>query len=165
MAHRRFWGVFQAASDGVGATIATTVGAGPRGIGGWLTIPAIGLVLAPIISTISFVLGFDVIRSVTPELLSDARLWATIAIDVTGIIATITVAILFFQKRRIAVPAIVILMVIMIVASAVQLFLSNAIFGETSPRDAKPIVHSLVFAAVWIPYFGRSRRVENTFVN
>ena len=136
----------------------------PRGIGGWLIIPAIGLVLSPIKSLTMLIMGIKMIQSFTPELLSDARLWISGLIDVTLIIATLVVTVFFFKKRRIAVQAIIGLMAASIVASAIQTFLNMSMIGEVDSDTIKPIVHACVFGAIWIPYFLKSKRVKNTFV-
>ena len=143
----------------------TDVSTVPKGIGGWLIIPAIGLVLGPIKAVGSLFLGIGMIQSFAPELLSDVRLWVSGIIDVAMIIAAIIVAILFFRERRIAVVAIISLMAASIVASVIQLFLSIAMFGEASSDNINPVLHACVFAAIWVPYFVKSKRVKNTFVN
>lgn len=136
-----------------------------KGIGGWLIIPAIGLVLGPIKAVIGLFLGVNTIQSFAPELLSDVRLWVSGIIDVAMVIAAIIVAILFFKERRIAVVAIISLMAASIVASFIQFLLNMSMFGETSSDDINPILHACVFASIWIPYFVKSKRVKNTFVN
>jgi hypothetical protein len=143
----------------------TDVSTVPKGIGGWLIIPAIGLVLGPIKALVSLFLGIGMIQSFAPELLSDVRLWVSGVIDVAMIIAAIIVAILFFRERRIAVVAIISLMIASIVSGVIQLLLSTAMLGKASSDDINPVLHACVFAAIWIPYFGKSKRVKNTFVN
>ena len=143
----------------------TDVSTAPKGIGGWLVIPAIGLVLGPIKVVIMLFQGIIMIQSFAPELLSDARFWVSGVIDVAMVIAAIIVAILFFKERHIAVVAIISLMAASIVANAIQLFLSIAMFGKASSGGINPVLHACVFAAIWIPYFVKSKRVKNTFVN
>jgi DNA-directed RNA polymerase subunit RPC12/RpoP len=136
---------------------------GPRGIGGWLIIPAIGLVLAPIRSAVMLFMGISIIQSFAPELTSDPRLWLSGVIDVAMIVATIIVAVLFFKKKRNAVRAIIALMAGSILANIVQAFLNAAMFEEVDAHTIKPVIHACVFGAVWIPYFVISKRVKNTF--
>ena len=143
----------------------TDVSAVPKGIGGWLIILAIGLVLGPIKAVVSLIMGISMIQNFAPELLSDARIWITGVIDVAMIIAAIIVAILFFKKRRFVVVAIISLMAASIMASIIQLLLGISIFGEASSDDINPVLHAFVFAAIWIPYFLKSKRVKNTFIS
>ena len=74
------------------------------------------------------------------------------------------VAVLFFRKRRVAVPAVIGLMVASVLANLGQALLNASMFGELNSDIIKPVVHSCVFGAIWIPYFLRSRRVRGTFV-
>ncbi len=145
--------------------IDTDSSATPKGIAGWLIIPAIGLVLGPISSLAALIMGINMIQSFAPELHGVVRLWLSGLIDVAMIIATIVVAVFFFKKRRIAVHAIVGLMAASIIVSTIQTFLNVSMFGEVDSDTIEPIVHACVFGAVWIPYFLKSKRVKNTFVN
>jgi len=139
----------------------------PKGIGGWLHIPAIGLVLGPIMSAAYVLNGLMTIETFAPELMNDPRLWLSVLIDVGMIVATIIVAVLFFQRKRIAVPAIIGLIAAFILNNIVHPFLTVAMFEEV---DADAIKHVIwtgvfrsVFGAIWILYFLKSKRVKNTF--
>jgi threonine/homoserine efflux transporter RhtA len=101
------------------------------------------------------------IQSFAPEMTDDPRLWFTGLIDVAMIVAAIVVAVLFFEKRRVAVRAIIGLMIASILASVVQVLLNRAMFAKVDPQ---PVIHACVYGAIWIPYFLKSKRVRNTFV-
>ncbi len=136
----------------------------PSAIGGWLIIPAIGLILAPIKAAAGLFWGIDTIQRFTPELTGDPTLWLTGLIDAALIIACIVVAVLFFEKQRIAVPAFIGLVAAVPIAAAVQVALRVSLFGEADAADIlKAIVGPCVYAAIWIPYFLLSKRVKNTF--
>ena len=135
----------------------------PKGIAGWLIIPAIGLVLAPIKSAAMLFMGLSMIQSFAPELTSDPRLWLSGLIDIAMIIATVIVAVLFFKRRQVAVRAIIALMLASVVANLVQVLLNAAMFKEVDVDTIKPVIHACVFGAIWIPYFLKSKRVKNTF--
>ena len=128
----------------------TEVGTVPKGIGGWLIIPAIGLVLGIIRAVVLLFMGINMIQSVAPELLSDARLWVSGVIDVAMISATIVVAVLFFQKRLIAVRAIIGLMTASIFTKIVQAFLIAGMFKEVDVDTIKPVVYACVFGGLSI---------------
>jgi len=135
----------------------------PNGIAGWLLLPAIGLVYAPFKTTALLFMGINMIQNFAPELSSDPRLWLVCLIDVVMIIACVFVAILFFNKRRITVRAIIALMGSSIVASIIQALLNTAMFGEGDMETVESVLHSCVYASIWIPYFLKSNRVKNTF--
>ena len=97
-----------------------------------------------------------------PEMISDPRLWLIGVIEIGMMVATILVAILFFRKRPIAVPAIIALMAAAIFISIIQAILTAQVFGYL---DFASTLQTSIYAALWIPYFLRSKRVKNTFVN
>ena len=135
----------------------------PRGIGGWLIIPAVVLVLKPIMSVLVLFMGMATSQSITPILSNDPRLWFSGVIHVAMFVATIIVGVLFFNKRRIAVPAIIGLMVANILANIVQAFPNAAMFKEVDADSVKSVILAFVVGAIWIPYFVNSKRVKYTF--
>ncbi|OHB49717.1 MAG: hypothetical protein A2Y10_06045 [Planctomycetes bacterium GWF2_41_51] len=134
-----------------------------RGIGGWLTIPAIGLVCAPIISTLQFFVGISNIQTFMPELTSDLRLWFSGVIDIVMIIAAIIIAVLFFKHRRSAISAFIGLIIASIFANLIQALINASIFKEVTIDSINPVIAVCVYATIWIPYFMKSKRVKNTF--
>jgi Protein of unknown function (DUF2569) len=135
----------------------------PSGIEGWLIIPAIGLVLSPIKRIAAFFWGIFLIQEYAPEIMGDPRWLLTAFIDVAMIVACVIVAFLFFNRRRITVGAIIGLMSASIIASVIQAVLNMAMFEDIGTDAINPVIHACVFAAIWIPYFLRSKRVKNTF--
>lgn len=135
------------------------------GINGWLIIPAMGLVFAPIKSITMFLISFNFIQGLTPELLEDFRFILIGIIDILIVVFTIIVAVFFFKKRLLAIKAIIGLMIATIIATIIQAFLNESMFGELEIDTIKPILHSIIFSLIWIPYFLKSIRVKNTFIN
>jgi len=146
----------------------------PRGIGGWLILPALGLVISPL--WIAYVL---VTRHL--PLFLDGR-WARLAtvgthtyhpllacevvFEVVGNLTGLTLAtvtLVFFLKRSRRAPMLMVALLSWgVVFSVTNHFFVNALSaGSPSWADAfRPIVA----AAIWIPYFLESRRVKATFV-
>jgi len=135
----------------------------PKGISGWLLIPAIGLILSPIKSLYGVLVGLAMIQSFAPELMSDFRLWLSCLIDVGLIVATIVVAVLFFQRYRIVVPAFIGLMATNVFLRFVQASLTESMFKEVDSSAAASLMGATIYGAIWIPYFLVSQRVKNTF--
>ena len=120
-----------------------TVMCGPEGIGGWLILPAIGLVLSPIRLLFYLCLAMSMYG---PTLLGVG----TILIDLAFMCYIIFVAIIFFLKKRWTPAAVVLLLIVNLVISL-------------STGEIAIMARATVVGAVWIPYFMVSKRVKNTF--
>ena len=135
----------------------------PAGIEGWLLLPAIGLVLAPIKGAVMLFITWRLVQLVQPELARDPRFWISGLLDGAVIVALLGVSIVFFKKRRAAVSAMIALMVALVVTDLVQAALSAAMLKGAEPAQPVMPVRQFIYAAIWIPYFRRSARVRNTF--
>jgi hypothetical protein len=115
--------------------LARTLPEGGEGIGGWLILPAIGVVLTPIAG----LAGLVTLLSVGPF---EACLSG--GVGVYGFICAVN----FFQRKR-NTPMLMI-----------GLYIANAVVGMSTGNA----VRGVGLAAVWIAYFLRSERVKRTFV-
>ncbi len=136
---------------------------GPRGIGGWLILPAIGLILGIIGSLI----GIVVTVALLPDIPSryQGAFVLNLAVDAGLTIFVIYGAVRFFGKRRNAPGVMIALMITQIVASL--LLLGVSIGAEVQPlamEQAKALVGGIIGAIIWIPYFSVSKRVKRTFI-
>lgn len=136
----------------------------PRGIAGWLLIPAIGLIFAPIISIRNNYIAMGAIKESYPELFIDIRFWVALLIDLAFIIATICVATFFFQKKRFVPQAFIGLMLATIIATIIGKALFIPIVKIFNFENFQSVVSICVNSAIWIPYFLISKRVKNTFI-
>jgi hypothetical protein len=151
------------------------------GIGGWLILPAIGLVISPIFQ------GIWIIRDIVPALnpdvlktLSDpasdnySAMWVPTMVfeSVTSILMfafTLWLAYLFFFRKSPRVPR------LFIVLLAAQLIIQviDWVLTKNLPLPAEQsgngfvssLGRSIINAAIWIPYFLWSIRVRNTFAD
>jgi uncharacterized protein DUF2569 len=146
------------------SSASTESGGGPSGISGWLIIPGLGLLFAPVKSVVELVLGFKMVQEFAPELLGDNMFMLTVILDVAMLAATVGVAVLFFGRRRVAIPAVICLLVASVGVSFLQAFLSVGMLGEADEPSFTPTLYASIYAAVWINYFLKSKRVRNTFV-
>jgi hypothetical protein len=140
--------------------------AGPSGIGGWLILPAIGLVLGPLRSLVGmkdYFEAFEIVESGTPIY---NFIIVELIVLVLFILFSIYVAIKFFSKSASAPKLVIVLLIlqlffIVVDSAAVSMMFGVPFFdGETAPM----LFVSLVACAIWIPYFSNSRRVNNTFI-
>jgi len=133
-------------------------------IGGWLIVPAIGLVLSPI--SLLFYISSEIMPAFTAVPLSETSgefrtyLLLDLLLNLLVFAYTIVVAVLFFKRRRVA-PKLV-----------MSLYLLNLLFiiGERfvfmSLNELQwiiGIINGIVPSLIWIPYFLLSKRVQATF--
>lgn len=151
------------------APSAPTTDRQPEGIGGWLVLPAIWLVLGPI----GLVWGIFSTAALAPMLaellkhdpMKDGKFLAIMVLD--GILAlfTASVAFLFFRRSSWTRPFFQALLVTNLVAIAVEATLTADVMSiEIS--DAIPVrnaVQAAIAAAFFIPYMAISKRAKNTF--
>ena len=148
------------------------------GIGGWLILPMLGLISIPI--RMGFFLVTDVAPLFSEETWeavttpgSEVNLPLGIALLVFEILCTsclmiysIVVMVLFF-KRHYLVPKLMIIIYAVSLSYAVVdfsvAFLISDVAIEVASELLKEFIRPFFHAAIWIPYFLKSRRVRNTF--
>lgn len=157
----------------------------PSGLGGWLVLPLIGLVLAPLMMV--KLLLFDIFPAFQPEKWEQftsvgspiySSYWAPYLIISMFVTLTLAIwsSILFFMfiRRKRQIPFLMSLFYLATAAAALFEFLSIQHLVAQVPALADPevtrraqtgLVRGLVALAVWVPYFRTSVRVRNTFVS
>jgi transglutaminase-like putative cysteine protease len=150
----------------------------PRGIRGWLTLPALSMIFAPIIWTgLIGVYGLYINADVwytLPTMVPDAfRSWVQplflVLAGVGGVISVFygTTAILFFRRRTSA-PAFYILAswLAIFYAPGVEAFFETINLGDAATKmtPGKDLLTGCVRGVIWTAYMVRSRRVQATFV-
>jgi hypothetical protein len=135
------------------------------GISGWLILPAIGLVLGPIVGIIGVVAGLGMYANVASA--GYGGIYTLELLVLVGLIGfTIYAAILFFKKKSNAPRTIIALLVISLIASGILLVIEVSTGAEVfAVETGKQLVRDVISAAIWIPYFRVSKRVKATFVN
>lgn len=143
----------------------------PKQIGGWLILPALGLVFAPIRTALTtftdllapwFAGTFAEAIASTPALAF--VLAAEVLMNLAVIAFTLYAAVAFFGRKRTA-PR---LMMILFASSVVVQVLDMGLILAFVPGvDAEPqtLVRPMIAAVIWIPYFQQSKRVKETFLN
>lgn len=136
----------------------------PVGIRGWLTLVAIGFILGPILSVLSFVaVAKEIYELSTP---THAGLYLLDALLHLGVLAFLFyAAALFFGKKSDAPLAIIALIVVSLITTAILLIIElGSGAKEFAAETAKQFARGIIVAAIWIPYFKMSKRVKATFV-
>lgn len=147
----------------------------PRGIGGWLILLVIWLVIVPIQNSYLLLTQYwPIFKDGTWEKLttpgSDAYhylagpmiMYGIIGGLVISILAIATLVLLFRKSKKTAVFAIAFLGIGSVVV-ALDYFIGRLIAVDEQP-DPTNLVFAIVVAAIWIPYLIFSSRVKATFV-
>jgi hypothetical protein len=153
----------------------------PAGIGGWLILPALGLAISPIWQGIRLVR--DIIPSLNPSLLGSlsdptsnnySALWVPTILfeavsDVLLFALTLWLAYLFFFRKSVFVPRLYVIWIAshLVMQTVDWLLTMNLPLAGEHPNSGVPadLRRSIIGAVIWIPYFIRSVRVKNTFIN
>jgi len=150
-----------------------------QGIGGWLLLPALGLLVAP------FRLLWDISR-VLPSYANDNwtqlttvggtayhAMWAPVLLfelaNVLGyLVFTLLLLVMFFQKRRVVPLFYTVLVGSNVLIQGIDIALVHTIPGTATAvtsKDWGELLRSAVFFAIWASYFSKSERVKATFVH
>ncbi|MFI0844545.1 DUF2569 domain-containing protein [Mesorhizobium sp. IMUNJ 23232] len=155
---------------------AQDIGEGPRGIGGWLVLPLLGLVLTPVVVVLQLS-EFGPVVEAWPLMSMGQSILVVVELICNFVLYFVLPPFLLVLafRRRWEFPGLYIIW-----AAAVPFFLiADSLVGYWAFREVfeasgegmfddktwQGIVRSLWSAAIWIPYMMRSRRVQNTFVN
>lgn len=152
----------------------------PKGLGGWLVLLALGLVVTP------FRMGFQFYRDMLPALAPETwnaltnsgsaayhPFWGPLIIfevvaNLALFVFTLWLIWLFFNKSKRVPKLIIIWLVLLAAMQTIDLLFANQIPAvaaqPTDPESIKDLIRPVVSAAIWIPYFLKSKRVKNTFI-
>jgi H+/Cl- antiporter ClcA len=150
-----------------------------RGLGGWLILPAIGLIIMPLRLMLLIKSDFlplfqngswEVLT--TPGTEAYHPLWAPLILfELIGnsifILFDIFLIFLFFSKSYRFPSLYIIFLATNLIFIVGDLFLCNlipALASESNSEAIREVTRSIVGALIWIPYFLVSKRVKNTFV-
>ena len=132
------------------------------GIDGWLSLFALGLVFSPVLMAWTVFFNFLFLADRPASDLATA-----LVIENTLLIAMMVfqvfVTVNFFRCRSTAPSLVIALLIARALFSLIDQILIMAVL-KASP-DAGDLIRSLVYVAVWIPYFLLSKRVKATFVH
>jgi len=146
---------------------------GPVGIGGWLILPAIGMIFSPILIALGVFALLLIARKVESSEVIGAAGHASSLRMLAGIhglylLYILYTAVAFFSTKRSA-PALTIgAYLISAVLAVVALLMTRSIPQSPAAPPGKEwldLAKPVAIALVWVPYFLVSRRVKNTFVN
>lgn len=151
-------------------------GEGPVGLGGWLILPLIGWVVtlgltgANIYSALGDPDVVAILREPPPNLPGGLReaMLASLFAALLLMASSIACLVAFFRRSRRMVAIATVHFLLLFAAGFVEYGAAQAIGAAVGDaqvaRDAvRDLLRGVIAAAIWIPYFHRSRRVRNTF--
>ena len=150
---------------------------GPRGIGGWLYLVAVGLCLTPIRIATEIVKGLRPLDPTTwhavttPGTRAYHPLFGPLIVGELVVNAALLIwagvlLYLFFAKRRPFPVVMITFMITRVVIQAADLgvaLMIPATAARIGPAVYGALAGSVLVTLIWVPYFIRSRRVEATF--
>lgn len=136
-------------------------------IRGWLFVPAIGLVLSFLGVIVSINTSVRVLMDHYGELISGQKtlLFLELAFFVAMFGYSLYLGSLFFRKKRQLPRFYIGFLLLWLAFYALDLLLAHYLLQlPYSYENVKALIRSAVSAAIWIPYFCVSVRVQRTFV-
>ena len=132
------------------------------GIGGWLVLPAIGLVLSPFAAIMFIIMDLEAMEDMPRyQHLFAFEIGANVIIALFAVVA----AFLFFSKNKMTPKVAIAFLVTNLALMLIGTVMIVEEFGSGVDSEAyTDLIRSVVAAAIWIPYFINSKRVKNTFV-
>lgn len=161
--------------DVIGDTDRPIDGIGPVGLGGWLVLPFLGILLTATLTVVQLIAYKD-IGAAWPYLTAGQAAFIVgdlVGCGVIGIVAPIGLVYFFFKRSELF-PG---LYIVWAIALPIFLILETWLYGvflaalmdpgeqAFDSETVRDITKSAISAAIWVTYMNRSRRVANTFVN
>ena len=137
----------------IGAGVWTAKRKQTSGIAGWLLLPAINLIISPLVMLVGIVSWIGALSKVTPD--KTNIVYYAILTNAFLLGLTLYVAVLFFRKKQNA-PNMYILLLAASIVLSIFMVTQNEYF-------IKNVFLAVVHACIWIPYFRMSKRVKATF--
>jgi hypothetical protein len=138
----------------------------PAGIGGWLILPAIGIVAAPVRFLTNLMDYLQLFDGIKPGTLVHAMLSAEVVCWIGFLILAGVTAVQFFARKVNAPKLYIALLVAQVTFVAADALAAAILFNAQALNTDTEIAFGMLVAAcaIWIPYFLYSVRVRNTFV-
>jgi hypothetical protein len=143
--------------------VADTLYSEPRGIGGWLILVMLGLVIAPFFALGALGQGFTFLAN---DMTSGVRIFviSIIIFNLSMMIAWIVAAIRFFKRKRSFPKFFIMVLMIDFLGVLIFTFIEAGVFDSPLTwENYKELIRPLVSLLIWAPYIARSKRVRNTF--
>jgi transglutaminase-like putative cysteine protease len=140
-------------------------------LGGWLILVALGVIISPIRLLWGFITTDAFFANQTWTGLIKLERWGLLSVIAFELVFTIlfilysVLIVLLFFRRRSSLPRLIsIFFVGNFVFLLVDLVLTKTVANNNDPVSYKALAQTFFAAAIWVPYFNMSQRVNETFV-
>ena len=144
---------------------------GPKGIGGWLILVAIGQVLGPLRALGELGKGYSGAEMEEAFRTIPVTMYGALTIDVLYIVLIFGTSVAFFMRRQIfkwlftwEIFGITLSYFLALTWVSATTNLSISKLVESNGPDAVKTIASTLAGLIWVAYVWRSQRVQNTFV-
>lgn len=149
-----------------------------KGLGGWLIVVAIGIVLNPIFISYQLSQGlFPMFFDGTLAIMSDPSseyyiegfaglFYLELSLNIILLLAELTLLFLFFYKHKMFPTAFIAVVIATPIVMLIHAIAISQVIPGVDIFDAETtfyLVRSVFYAAIWIPYMLVSERVKKTF--
>ncbi len=131
----------------------------PEGIGGWLLLPAIGIIFDFIVIIGEIGQFIQIKEKDISHNVIQFGIWSNVLIGIFLVILSV----FFFGKRKQSPDLFIFYLYVIVIINFLRLFLFRIQLYDVS--DELVFVRSIIIAGIWRWYFTSSKRVYNTFVN
>jgi hypothetical protein len=149
------------------------------GIGGWLVLPAIGIIIRPLIAlfgVFACLAFFGGAQNIIAAIGLNAyqQLKPIVGFELLGNLFMIGfcayVAVMFFGKKKSAPKLYTAMLFAQVIFVTIDALLMNFLYPATGQAsgpnsEASSLASAFIAAGIWASYFNKSVRVKNTFVN
>ncbi|WP_159462028.1 DUF2569 domain-containing protein [Salirhabdus sp. Marseille-P4669] len=150
-----------------------------KGIGGWLILVIISLILTPLLSLLYIVesiipildsYNWTLIKAADRTALLEPLLYFELIINSLLIIVPLLLLFMMFKKSRKFPKFMIIYLVTALIlnlidaGAALYVFNDYGVGEEVNNEIYQSIARTFIFMGIWIPYFLKSKRVKATFL-
>ncbi len=149
------------------------------GLGGWLILLGLGIVVAPVRIILHSSIYLEIFTNNTWYLLNTEGLstyipywgiffWVEVLVNAILLLGWIGIGYLFFNKRRVFIKAYIIITLLTLIFLSTDIAMSQLLMPNVPAFDdatIEQLVRLIIACTIWIPYLRYSRRVKLTFIN
>lgn len=139
-----------------------------KGIGGWLILLGLGLVLSGVLQFVNLAKGINAVTAVQARVSvgTITYLYGLLLVDVAIIVASLYVIYLFFTRRQHFPKWFIAVVLVNVISQIVVIAISASVFNSKPlASDYTDLGRAILHGLIWVTYVLVSRRARYTFVH